>query len=127
MEKKFDIEITTKLAVTIEDIDDIMCAALEGGITYWCNKAKVIGEYLGEYAHEQIARGGSLKIYDCEEDEVYELNREKLLNGIRIAREAEYFKDYGWWDGDTLDTCNVDAEVADAIIQCALFEDIVYG
>ncbi len=127
MEKKFNIEITTNLVVTMEDIDDIMCAALEGGITSWCNKAKVVGDYLGEYAHEQIARGGTLKIYDCEEGEVYELNRRNLLNGIRIARENEYFKDYGWWDGDTLDTCNVDAEVADAIIQCALFEDIIYG
>ena len=127
MEKKFELEITAKLAVTKEDIDDIMCAALVGGITYWCNKAKVVGEYLGEYAHEQIALGGALKLYDCEEGEVYELTIEKMLNGIRIARENEYCKDYGWWDGDTLDTCNVDADVADAIVQCALFGDIVYG
>ena len=127
MEKKFYIEITTELTVTQEDIDDIMCAALEGGIIYWANKAEVVGEYLGEWGHEQIARGGVLKIHDYEADVVHDLTREKLLNGIRIAREKEYFKDYGWWDGDTLETCNVDAEVADAIVQCALFDDIIYG
>ena len=127
MEKKFDIEITTKLTVTTEDIDDIMCAALEGGITYWCNKAEVVDEYLGEYASEQISRGGALKLYDCEEDEVYELTLEKLLNGIRLAVEGEYHKDYDWWDGGVIDTCNVDADVADAIIQLALFEDVIYG
>ena len=31
-----------RVIVTEEDIDDIMCSALEGGITYWCNAAKVL-------------------------------------------------------------------------------------
>ena len=40
--------------VSNEDIDDIMVSALEGGINYWCRKAEVKGEYLGEYASDQI-------------------------------------------------------------------------
>ncbi len=54
------MEITIKKTfnITDEQLDDIMCTALEGGITYWCDEAKVVGDYLGEYAHEQIARGG---------------------------------------------------------------------
>ena len=43
-----------------------MATALDGGITYWCNKAEVIGGYLGEYASDQISRGGKLKLYDYE-------------------------------------------------------------
>ncbi len=62
-----------------KDIDDIMCAALEGGITYWCSRAEVVGEYLGEYASEQISKGGELRLYDCESDEVYTLTLDKFF------------------------------------------------
>lgn len=123
----FFVNIERTVKVTAEDIDDIMCSALEGGITYWCNKAEVVGDYLGEYASEQISRGGTLKLHDSEEDEVYELTLEKLLKGIQLAIQHNYYAEYGWCDGTMLDTCNVDASVADVIIQLALFDDVIYG
>lgn len=125
--EKFELKIERKLVVTAEDMDDIMCAALEGGVCYWCNEAIVVGAYLGEWAHEQIARGGKLQLVDAEDGTYYELTREKLLHGIQMAREQEYYRDYEWWDGEKLDTCNVDAEVADVIVQLALFDEIVFG
>ena len=42
------LEVSFSVFVTDEDIDDIMVSALEGGITYWCQEAEVIGEHLGE-------------------------------------------------------------------------------
>lgn len=123
----YEFEIKKTLKVTDEDIDDIMCTALEGGINYWCRKAKVIGDYLGEYASEQISKGGTLKLYDAESDDTWELTKEKLLNGIKKAYEESYFADYEWCDGHTIDTCQVDAEVADVIVQFALFDEIVFG
>lgn len=125
--EKFKISILTELTVTKEDIDDIMCTAIEGGINYWCGAAKVLGDPIGEYAHEQIARGGTLKLYDAEDEKNYLLTRDALLKGIKMAAEQGYYKDYGWHDGHYLDTCNVDADVADVIVQLALFEDVVYG
>ena len=125
--KSFEVEVTTKLTITQEDIDDIVCTALEGGITYWCCKAKVVGEYLGEYASEQISCGGTLELYDSEEDEVYELTFDKLLNGIKTAYADGYYSNYGWCDGKTIDTCQVDADVADTIVQLALFNEVIYG
>lgn len=127
MENKFEMEIKITLTVTVLDIDDIMAIALEGGINYWCGRAKVVGEYLGEFASEQIARNGKLLLYDMVEDAEYELTREDLLKGIKMAVEEGYYKDYGWCDGHYLDTCNIDALVADVIIQLALFEDVIYG
>ena len=124
---EFNIVIEKKLKVTHEDIDDIMCSALEGGITYWCNKAEVVGKYLGEYASEQISRGGTLILHDAESDDKWELNRDNLLKGIAQAYEGNWFMEYGWCDGNVLDTCQVDAEVADVIIQLALFDEIVFG
>lgn len=121
------LTIKAEIKVTQEDIDDIMSAALEGGICYWCCKAEVVGEYLGEYASEQISRGGTLKLYDSEDDEVYELTREKLFEGIKKAYAGGYFAEYEWCDGKELDCCQIDAEVADAIVQLALFGDVIYG
>ena len=116
-----------RIQVTSQDIDDIMVTALEGGITYWCNKADVIGEYLGEYASEQISRGGKLRLYDFEEGKSYVLTLNMLLNGISKAIEHNYFVDYEWVNGNKLDPCQIDADVADVIIQFALFGDVVYG
>lgn len=124
---EFNISIEKNIKVTQEDIDDIMCSALEGGINYWCRKAEVVGKYLGEWAHEQISRGGTLKLHDAEEDEIYELTLEKFLNGLQKAITYGYYADYEWVTDYTIDTCQVDAEVADAIIQLALFDDVVFG
>lgn len=55
-EKEADrVQVVLQIVVTGEDIDDIMASALEGGITYWCDRAKVDGNSLGEYASEQIS------------------------------------------------------------------------
>ena len=123
----FFVNITKTVKVTAEDIDDIMCSAFEGGINYWCRKAEVVGDYLGEYASEQISRGGKVKLYDAEEDEVYELTLDKFLKGIEMAIQHNYYVEYGWCDGTIIDTCQVDACVADVIIQLALFDDVIYG
>lgn len=125
--KKFEIEISTRLTVTEKDIDDIMVTALEGGINGWCNDAEVVGEYLGEFASDQISRGGMLKLYDAEEDEVYELTLEKILHGIEKAYAERWFAEYGWCDGKVLDVSQIDAEVADVIVQLAIFDDVVFG
>lgn len=123
----FFVNITKSVKITVEDIDDIMVSALEGGITYWCYKEEVVGDYLGEYASEQISRGGSLKLYDREEDEVYELTLQKFLKGIQMAIQHNYYAEYEWCNGTEIDTCEVDASVADVIIQLALFDDVIYG
>lgn len=124
--EKYEIPIETTLTVTSEDIDDIMCTALEGGITYWCDAARPKDKYLGQYVHEQISKGGTLILYNDEYDEKYELTREKLLNGIANAHIEGLYPTYFWCNGSILDTCNVDAEVADTIIQYALFNEIVF-
>lgn len=121
------IKVDYVVKVTDEDIDDIMATALEGGITYWCWKAEVVDEYLGEYASEQISRGGKLKLYDREDDEVYTLTQEKLLKGIKLAIEHMYYHEDEWYTANELDCCSIDAMVADVIIQCALFDDVIYG
>ena len=125
--ENYNIEVNKKYTVTPQDIDDIMVTVLEGGINYWCRKAEVVGEYLGEYASDQISRGGSLILYDAESSDNWELNLEKLLDGIQKAIEENWFSDYDWYVGGGLDCCQIDGDVADVIVQLALFDELVFG
>lgn len=60
----------------------IICSALEGGINYWCDNIKVIGNYIGDYGHEQISRGGRLLLYDLEGEQELLLTKKKFLDGL---------------------------------------------
>ena len=63
--------------------------------------------------------GYAIELIDVEDDdEVWELTLEKLVNGMRLAVEQ------GHWDGD-IDS--LDGEIGDIIFQMALFEEIVFG
>lgn len=129
-EKEVDrVRVVLQIVVTGEDIDDIMVSALEGGITYWCSKAKVDGRSLGKYASEQISQGGTLILHDMEEDRSELLTKEKLLQGIKMYAEQPKHGDiFEVIDHELHIDCGmVDAEVADAIIQYAIFADIIYG
>lgn len=119
--------INRDVRLTSEDIDDIMVGALEGGCNYWCDEVKVVeDEYLGEFASEQISRGGSLIFHDSEDDEEYTLDLEKFLTGFALACKQGRGDD--WFDEEGgVDCCQIDAPAADTIIQFALFGDVVYG
>lgn len=131
-ENKWNCEVNLNVIVTEEDIDDIMVSALEGGITYWCREAEVIGERLGEgWGHEQIARGGILRLYDAEDGGYYDLNREKFLSGLKKYLEHPLYDGMILRgiheDRMELDCGMIDAPAADQIIQYALFGEIMYA
>lgn len=119
------------IKVTGEDIDDIMESAMTG-CTYWCSHADVVGEYLGEYASEQISHGGSLIFYDIEDERSStELTRDKFLTGLRMLFEAQngiHTLMVENRDDDTyVNPGMIDANAADSIIQYALFGEIIYS
>lgn len=124
---EWEFKAKRTVIVTQEDIDDIMASALEGGITYWCCKAEVVQDkYYGEFASDQISRGGSLRLYDNEDDEQYILTLDKFLKGVRLAIKDGYGND--WFSDDARLNCAViDGEAADIIVQMALFGEVVFG
>ena len=74
--RTFEVTAQIKVKLTAEDIDDIMVAALEGGIGYWCSAVEVVEKRrCGDWGHEQIARGGVLILHDAESDDKWELYR----------------------------------------------------
>lgn len=127
-----NMKLTCEIDFNLEnqDIDDIVCSALEGGITYWCKRVEVVGKYRGEYASDQISRGGELILYDAESDDKWTLNKAKFINGLlRYVKSDPTIIDFSnHLDcGNIIDVCNVDGSIADEIIQYALFGTIVFG
>lgn len=129
MEKKtFSVRAEINVELTQQDIDDIMAAALEGGINYWAGEAEVNEDKrVADWGHEQIARGGVLVIHDIEDPgETWELTLEKFLNGFKLWVENGG-DEYGAIEDGKVDCCNIDASCADAIVQYALFGEPVFG
>lgn len=123
--QKFSVHIEMDVELAQQDIDDIMVTALEGGINYWCGRAEVVGEYLGECASDQISRGGSLILHDAESPDKWELTRDKFLKGVEL-----FFKESSWLqveDYAFVDLGGMDADCADCVIQYALFGKLVFG
>lgn len=118
------MKLNIEIEITNEDIDDIMCSALEGGINYWCGKCEVVGDYLGTWASEQISNGGWLKLYDAESNDVWTLNKEMFLKGVKKYIENGY---HNIVDNGKINGLEIDSEVADCIVQYALFDDIIFG
>jgi hypothetical protein len=123
--------IETNIVITPQDIDDIMITALEGGINYWCNRVEVIGDYLGRYPSEQISRGGTLRLYESDDGIVFDLTQENFLEGVKMYMEevtnSSNILDTNEENEYCIDPSNVDAIVADAIIQFAVAGYLMYG
>ena len=124
MDKKFTVWPQIEVNLTQQDIDDIMATALESGITYWCCAVEVVGGYLGEYASDQISRGGMLKLYDSESNDHYWLDRNDFLRGVKLYFEEGFHVKV---ENNRIDVADIDANDADCIIQFALFGEVIYG
>lgn len=130
--KKFEVCVEITALLTQQDIDDIMVSALEGGINYWCRRVVVQGNYLGEYASDQISRGGALAVWldePFEDDKTcYVLDCDKFLAGFKLWIEngGDSYDAIDYSDG-SVDCGQIDALCADAIIQYALFGEIIFG
>ena len=144
-EQRKTIKVELEVIVMPEDIDDIICTALEGGIGYWAcldNSPEEFGnapkeETVSETTSILLKGGKTIILIDEEEDERHELTLEKLLAGIKMYLEdkqrpynilADDLNSAGYSRGTyELDCCMVDADVADMIIQYAVFGEVVFG
>ena len=125
--KKFEVKAEINVTLTQEDIDDRLCSALEGGICYWASEAEVVEDKrCADWGHEQIARGGALILHDAESSDKWELTLEKFLNGFKLWLENNGDR-YGAVDCGKVDTSEIDGEMADMIVQYAIFGQLMFG
>lgn len=126
--QKTNIHIQKDVTITDDDIDEIMCIALEGGITDWCNDAYPSEVLLGDYLSEQISRGGNIILTSSETNETFVLTKKKILNGISLfLSEKDNLWAYTTADMEKIDVASLDADDVDKIVQYALFSELVFG
>ena len=118
-----DFEVVTKTKVTRERISDLLCNAFEGGSNYWVGQLKILEEGLtdSKYAHDQIAYGATVKLYDDEAETTYIIGAAQVQRGL--ARLAEDYTHH-WID---FINENDDATTGDVFLQCIVFGEVIYG
>ena len=139
------------IKITKEDVVDILSSAMDG-IGYWGRivpnneQYKEAKKWIREnsepdYAicyEEVIAQmlfdGKSVAVRDIEDGQESWLSLSNLSYGIRKAFQEGYYSDYNWLVPDGggsnkwhLEPDQIDAEVADVIIQLAVWDEVVYG
>ena len=137
MEHILKVEVSYKFSP--QEIADLMVTALEGGINYWCGKARMMVSSQSSKdlfprfegvlacddnnvlcASDVIAYGGKLVLRDIEDPtEVWVLDSEKMLKGIGM-----YCSENNISPSELMD--DYDADTADAIVQYGLFNELVY-
>ena len=118
-----ELRVMTTIHVYDKDIDDIVESAFSDSVLW--------SGYCGGYKKDKIFSQFSLfEPVDPEEDDApYELNREVILRGIETFFEMNggYFavEDISWVQDGRLNM--MDSWIADCIIQCGIFGDVIYG
>ena len=103
-----------------------------GAVPTGGRRVVVQGKYLGEYASDQISRGGQLAVWleePFEDDKTcYMLDLDKFLAGFKQWLENCYANcDVVDSTDGSVDCGQIDATCADEIVQHALFGDLVFG
>ena len=147
--KETNPQITIK--ITKEDVVDILSSAMDG-IGYWGRIVPNNEQYKEakkwireneepdyEICYEEVVaqmlfNGKSVTVQEIEDDKESWLSLSNLSYGIQKAFQEGYYSSYNWLvpDGDGfgkwhLETSQIDAEVADVIIQLSVLGEIVYG
>jgi hypothetical protein len=120
-----------------EFFDNIICTMLEGGSNYWIghiiikhpNDKKPTGMSLSEWASSAINNGGTILFYPDDENIRLTLSKRGLIQGLKDwmksqPNEVSLINVNG---KNTLDAGNIDAGIADKILQYALFSKLIYG
>lgn len=134
-----EIKYTVERVLSVDDIEDILTTAIEGGISYWailCNdapewekaeeqlKAKGVELFYGNVATQVLLNGDAIKFEDAEgeeDDSDWTLDMEKFKKGCAL-----YEKERGSLSAN-LANGSFDAVEADCLIQYAVFGDVVFG
>jgi len=135
--KSYKTNATREIQVTEEDVSDILCSALEGGIGYWAcldNSGKEFDlpengdKSVSETASEILVNGGDITFFDeFDGDTAHKFSLDSLLEGIRKFWENGYDVYHAIQDNGTIDCCEIDAESADCVVQLGIFGEVVYG
>lgn len=131
----YTMKFEKELNITTQDVIDSILCCEDGGFDYWCELCSNPDDYTAaknrlvqavgasmspcyeDVLAEIMEHGGTLTVYDREDDKDYELTMEKLMDGWKKHVEAT--------GRDDID--KYDAADADCILQLAVFGEVIYG
>lgn len=120
--KTYSIKISSSLPQSF--LEDILITAFEGGINYWCDFMDTAPspESVDIYKVLFQVKGSSILLHvdDEDADKMEELTLPRLLKGI-----SSYCVHAGITPNRMED--EIDADMADMIIQFAIFNQLVFG
>jgi len=112
--------------ITVQQVKDLLCNAIEGGSNYWCNSITRYGVDREQAEFRQdvpFVVGGYLMLDWCDNDtgSAKRIDLEAIRNGLTVFAEKcpRQFKD--------LVEDNTDAETGDCFLQCIVFGEVIYG
>jgi len=137
--QKYTMNIEMPIRYDDQFLEDILVTALEGGSNYWIdkiviqpkdpNQEKPAGMPKSIWMFEIIKYNGYLLIYNGDDIKLTRtLRMRDLQNGIE-----KYIQCYKndvlniFCDGLTLDAGQFDANMADCVLQYAVFNELIYG
>lgn len=120
-------EVKTTVEIERKRLDDLMCGALEGGSTYWCDRCDIewsdeaAAKNEIEYGHEAIAAGAEFTVWHNDEETT-------IPNGPKtIERALQQMADEHPFHFNNFINDNDDAETSDVFFQLLCFGELVYG
>ena len=124
--------INRRIEISDELIEYILCAAFEGGITYWAENVsckdnkdmKEVGGWKHEYLTKTKKKDAVMYIHETETGEKYPITKKSIIDALQKMDSPEY--KYTKALGRILDE-TYDAGDADLVLQMACFGEVVYG
>ena len=124
--------INYTVPITDELIEDLLCTAFEGGITYWAENIsckdnedmKKVGVWKHKYLTKTKKKDAVMYIHETETGEKYPITKKSIIDALQKMDNPEY--EYrkalgrilnGDWDGGD----------ADIVVQTACFGEVVFG
>ena len=123
--------INRRIEISDELIEYILCAAFEGGITYWANNVschdnkdmKKVGGWKDTYLTRTKLKNAKLIIHTISGGEVA-MTKKSIIDALQKMDTPEY--NYTKALGRILSE-QYDADDADIVVQTACFGEVVYG
>mgnify|MGYP003138673400 FL=1 len=125
-------KITITVEISDKMIEDILCTAFEGGITYWAENVsckdnddmKKVGGWKHEYLTKTKLKDAIMYIHDIETGERYPITKKSIIDALQKMDNPEYKYTKalkrildGQWDADD----------ADIVVQTACFGQVFFG
>ena len=123
--------INRRIEISDELIEDILCSAFEGGITYWADNIscedridmKEVGGWKHEYLTRTKKKVAAIHIHAVDGD-VRRLTKKSIIDALQKMDTPEY--NYTKALNRILNE-QYDADDADIVVQTACFGEVVYG